>query len=96
MDLTNNPEVNLIYSKGKNIQNLERQMPLFPSTERIINPENTIIFETKVKLIQNAMGQWRRTKGRHSLLSPFSSRLIATAVCIVSSYRAWTMSASLP
>lgn len=41
--MTNNPELNLIYFKGRNIQNLERLTPVFPSTERTASPANITI-----------------------------------------------------
>ena len=41
--MTNNPEVNLIYSKGRNIQGFERLVPMFPGTKRTRGPGNIVI-----------------------------------------------------
>lgn len=44
--MTNNPEVNLIYSKGKNIQNLEGLTPVFSCAGRTMSLENVVSLDS--------------------------------------------------
>lgn len=44
--MTNNPEVNLIYSKGKNIQNLERLTPVFSCAGRTMSLANVVSLDS--------------------------------------------------
>lgn len=64
--MTKNPEVNLIYSKGRNIQELERLVPVFPSTERTRSRGNILILvprRQKSYYFRERSGSGRERKG---------------------------------
>lgn len=59
--MTNNPEVNLIYSKGRNIQAFERLVPMSPGTEKTTGPGNIIILacqRQKLSYFRELSGKW--------------------------------------
>lgn len=95
--MTNNPEVNLIYSKGKSIQNLERLTPVFSCAGRTMSLANVISLvpcRQKSSLLRKLWGSdGEKEEEGHNSPPP---RSITAAVCFVSSCRARTTALSLP